>query len=186
MELEAAIRQRRTVKRYGGGTVSRELLEELLELVVWAPNHRLTEPWGFRVLGPEARRRYGEILGDLRAGKVEDPAAAEGVRAKSVADARALPAAVAVLQHLDPDPAIREEDYAAVFMGIQNLLLGAVARGLHSQVKTGAVLHDPRFRTLVAAGEGDRVVALVYLGPCDDPPAPKARIPARDRTHWLP
>ena len=26
---------------------------ELLELARWAPNHHLTEPWRFRVLGPE-------------------------------------------------------------------------------------------------------------------------------------
>ncbi len=186
MEVEAAIRQRRTVKRYGGGRVPREVLEDLLELVVRAPNHRMTEPWEFRVLGPDARRRFGEILGDIRAGKLEDPAAAEAVRSKSVADARALPASVAFLQRLDPDPSIREEDYAALYMGIQNLLLAAVARGYHTQVKTGAVLQDPRFRTLVGAEEDERVVALVHLGASDDPPAAKPRSPAAERTRWLP
>jgi len=54
VELEDAIRTRRTHKAYGAEPVPRELLEELLELARWAPNHNLTNPWRFRVLGPES------------------------------------------------------------------------------------------------------------------------------------
>ena len=54
MELETAIRTRRTHKVFGSDPVDRELLDELLELARWAPNHNLTNPWRFRVLGPEA------------------------------------------------------------------------------------------------------------------------------------
>ena len=52
MELEEAIRGRRTHKVYGSEPVDRQTLEELLELARWAPNHHLTEPWEFRVVGP--------------------------------------------------------------------------------------------------------------------------------------
>src|SRR5881397_2337578 len=51
VELEQAIRSRRTVKAFGREPVERETLEELLELARWAPNHNLTNPWRFRVLG---------------------------------------------------------------------------------------------------------------------------------------
>jgi nitroreductase len=54
VELEDAIRTRRTHKAYGAEPVPRELLEELLELARWAPNHNLTNPWRFRVVGPES------------------------------------------------------------------------------------------------------------------------------------
>ena len=54
VELEHAIRTRRTHKAYGPDPVDRGTLEELLELARWAPNHHLTNPWRFRVLGPEA------------------------------------------------------------------------------------------------------------------------------------
>ena len=52
VELEDAIRTRRTHKAYGAEPVPRETLEELLELARWAPNHNLTNPWRFRVVGP--------------------------------------------------------------------------------------------------------------------------------------
>src|SRR3954467_8381166 len=57
MELEAAIRGRRTHKAYGREPVDRATLEELFDLARWAPNHHLTNPWRFRVLGPAALAR---------------------------------------------------------------------------------------------------------------------------------
>ena len=56
MELEQAIRSRRTHKAFAPEPVPRAVLEELLELARWAPNHNLTNPWRFRVLGPGRSR----------------------------------------------------------------------------------------------------------------------------------
>ena len=53
MDVESAIRSRRTHKVYAAEPVDRETLLGLLELARWAPNHHLTEPWRFRVIGPE-------------------------------------------------------------------------------------------------------------------------------------
>src|SRR5438270_824006 len=57
MDLEQAIRTRRTHKAYRPEPVGRETLDELFELARWAPNHHLTNPWRFRVLGPRALER---------------------------------------------------------------------------------------------------------------------------------
>jgi len=185
MDVKEAIRGRRTVKRYAARPIHPSTLEALLELAVWAPNHRMTEPWSFRVLGPETKRFYGETLGRLRARKVDDPAVAETLRRRSIEDALATPATLAFVQRLDPDPGIREEDYAAIYMGVQNLLLGATADGLVAQVKTGLVLEDPAFRAALDVSEGERVVALVHLGEVREPPSPRPRTPALERTQWL-
>ena len=55
MELEKAIRTRRTHKAFGPDALDRATLDELFELARWAPNHHLTNPWRFRVLGRSAR-----------------------------------------------------------------------------------------------------------------------------------
>src|SRR4051794_26122740 len=52
-----AIRTRRTHKAFGPDPVPAGVLRELFELARWAPNHHLTDPWRFRVLGPAARER---------------------------------------------------------------------------------------------------------------------------------
>jgi len=57
MELEEAIRTRRTHKVFAAEPVPREQLDGLFELARWVPNHRLTNPWRFRVLGPESLAR---------------------------------------------------------------------------------------------------------------------------------
>jgi nitroreductase len=70
VELEEAIRTRRTHKVYGPEPVDRATLDELFELARWAPNHHLTSPWRFRVLGPEARERLKACAGP-EAGKLD-------------------------------------------------------------------------------------------------------------------
>ena len=186
MHLHDAIHARRSVKRYTDAPVARETIEHLLETVVHAPNHRMTQPWRFYVLGPEARRAYGETLGARKAKRVEDPEAARAVVAKVAAAEAGLPAMIAVSMVLDENPEIREEDYAATMMGIQNFLLAAAAHGLGTHVKTGAVMDDPGARAAVGVPEGERIVSLIQLGTPAEVPAPKARRPATDLTTWVP
>src|SRR3954453_6566126 len=54
MEVSEAIRTRRTHKAFKPEPVDRAVLDELFELARWAPNHNLTNPWRFRVVGPHA------------------------------------------------------------------------------------------------------------------------------------
>ena len=70
MDVFEAIAERRSVKEFTARELEREEIESLLEAVVWAPNHRLTEPWRFYVLGPDARRAYGAALGARKAKRV--------------------------------------------------------------------------------------------------------------------
>src|SRR5689334_22606308 len=138
MHPTQAIQDRRSIKRFTERPVSREEIESLLAAAVAAPNHRLTQPWRFYVLGPEARSAYGRALGDRKARKIEDSAAAQAMRETIAAEHRALPAMIAVAVVDAENPEIREEDYAAAMMAIQNIALAAVERGLGSAIKTGA------------------------------------------------
>src|SRR5437588_2897040 len=55
--VDELIRSRRTHKAYLPDPVPPAVLDELFELARWAPNHHLTNPWRFRVLGPGALAR---------------------------------------------------------------------------------------------------------------------------------
>jgi nitroreductase len=182
VEVVDAIRARRSVKEFTPRAVTREEVEALLELATLGPNHRMTQPWRFYVLGPRARGAYGEALGARKAKRVEDAAAAAAVRDKVAKRHEALPALVAVALVQDDDPEIREEDYAAVFMGMENLALAAVSAGLGTHIKTGAVMDDPAARAAVGVADGERIVALIEIGEPATTPTPKPRTPARDLT----
>ncbi|MEX2526722.1 MAG: nitroreductase [Gemmatimonadota bacterium] len=186
MDTLQSISARRSVKVFAPEPVTREQISTLLETVVAAPNHRMTEPWRFVVVGPEARETYASIVADRKAAKCDDEAQAELVRQKAVANATSIPWTIAVIQLLAQDSAVREEDYATVYMGIQNLLLAAVAMGLGTHVKTGGIMDDPRIRTLLGMEGDERIVALVQVGFPEAVPDAKPRTPARLRTSWLP
>ncbi|HWG52869.1 MAG TPA: nitroreductase [Gemmatimonadaceae bacterium] len=186
MQVLDAIRNRRSIKRFTNRPVSREEIEAVLDAAVLAPNHRLTLPWRFHVLGPEARHAYGLAVGDRKARKLTDPDAMIALRNSLAAEHRALPCMIAVAVVTHENPEIREEDYAAVMMGIQNLALAAVELGLGTHIKTGAVMTTAAARAAVGVPENQRIVATINLGePADPPPARPGR-PAREHTAWLP
>lgn len=186
MRVSEAIQNRRSIKRFTARSVTREDIEAVLDAAALAPNHRLTMPWRFHVLGPEARYAYGLALGGRKARKLTDPAAASALRETVGAEHRALPCMIAVAVAVHDDPETREEDYAAAMMGVQNIALVAVERGLGSHIRTGAIMADPAARTAIGVPDDQRIIAMVTLGePADVPPA-KSRRPACEHTTWMP
>lgn len=161
MDVDDAIRGRRTHKSFGAEPVPRETLEELIELARFAPNHHLTQPWRFRVLGPESLGRLKEAAGPVEAPKLD--------RAPTLVVASAR---LSGAQQQD------EEDLCATAAAIYAVLLGAHARGLASYWRTPAVLRTREGREAVGVPDGERVLGLVHLGrPVTQPPG-KERAPA--------
>jgi nitroreductase len=186
MTIPAIIQNRRSVKRFTDRPISREEIELLLGAAVLAPNHRLTRPWRFYVMGPESRHAYGLALGERKARKLPDPEAARALRETVAAEHRGLPCMIAVAAVQNENPETREEDYAAAMMAVQNLALTAVALGLGTHIKTGGVMGDAASREAAGVAEGERIVAIVNVGePAEIPPAKKQE-PVSAVTTWRP
>ncbi len=185
MQVFDAIAKRRSIKRFTDREITRDELEKIIAAAALAPNHRLTEPWRFYVLGPEARTAYGFALGDRKARKLTDPDAIAALREKVAAENRALPAMIAVATTVSDDPETREEDYAAVMMAIQNLALAAVELGLGTHIKTGAVMETAAAREAAGVPEGERIVATINIGEPSETPPPKPRRGGLEHTVWL-
>ena len=169
MDVEEAIRTRRTHKAYGSEPVDRETLTELLDLARWAPNHHLTNPWRFSVLGPDALARLKEAAGAEAAGKLD--------RAPTLI-------AVGVTQGGD-DPVQDEEDLLAAGCAAFLVLLGAEERGLASYWRTPAVLRTPQGRAALHVPDDVRLIGLLHLGERrQEQPAPE-RAPLADVVSWL-
>src|SRR5215207_10947605 len=169
LELEDAIRTRRTHKAYRAEPVPRETLEELFELARWAPNHNLTNPWRFRVLGPESLTRLKDAAGEEAATKLD--------RAPTLVVASAIESADAIQD---------EEDYAAAAVAAYIVLLGAHARGLAGYWRTPAVLRTHEGRSAAGVPAGERVIGLLHLGPRRQEKEPPERMPPGDFVTYLP
>src|SRR6476469_8111906 len=148
MEVEEGIRTRRTHKAYRPGPVDRELLEEILDLARWAPNHNLTNPWRFRVVGPRTLARLKEAAGPEAASKLDR-----------------APTLVVCSCALSGDPVQDEEDLHAAAVAAYIVLLVAHGRGLAGYWRTPEVLRTPEGRASLGIGEGEHVIGLLHLGP---------------------
>ncbi len=179
-----AIRARRSIRRFTDREVTRAEIETLLSAAVLAPNHHLTQPWRFYVLGPEARYGYGLALGNRKAKKLDDPVKALEVREKVAAEHRALPLMLVVAVVESNDPVMREEDYSAAMMAIQNIALAAVELGLGTHLKTGAVMADPAARVAAGVPEGQRIVAVMNIGEPAEVPNEKPRASTSELVTW--
>ena len=186
MHISDAISRRLSIKMFTDRAVTRDDIEALLTAATLAPNHKLTNPWRFYVLGPESREAYGLALGNRKAKKIEDPDKAEHTRRTVALEHRALPSMIVVAVVDNENPEIREEDYAAAMMAVQNLSLAAVERGLGTHIKTGAVMADPAARAAAGVKENERIIAVVNVGEPAEMPGPKARAGVEAVTVWRP
>ena len=110
VKLETLIRTRRTHKAYGPEPVDRATLLELFELARWAPNHHLTNPWRFRVLGPQARALLA------REAELEQPGSARKLER--------APTLIVVGVELQGDPSQQHDDLLAAAVAAYIVLLG--------------------------------------------------------------
>ena len=156
MDLATLIRSRRTHKAYAPGPVDRATLDELFELARWAPNHNLTNPWRFRVLGPQALERLKRAAGPESAAKLD--------RAPTLVVASVV---------RDGDPVVAEEDRDAAACACYIVLLAAHERGLGGYWRTPAVLRTPEGRAACGIPDGEAVLGLLHLGEArGEKPAP--------------
>jgi len=169
MELEEAIRTRRTHKAYVPEPIDRSTLEELFELARWAPNHHLTNPWRFRVLGPQALARLKDAVGDpIAAAKLDR-----------------TPTLVVVSSTQTGDPVGDEEDMLATGTAAYLVLLAAHGRGLGGYWRTPEILRTPAGRAAVRVPDNERVLGLLHLGrPRQERRAPE-RAPVHDVAIYL-
>ncbi|HEX5556111.1 MAG TPA: nitroreductase [Gaiellales bacterium] len=157
LTFDDAVHSRRTHKVFGRAAVPRETLDELFELARWAPNHHLTQPWRFRVVGPRA-------LAALKAATDDG-----GVKLER---APTLIVASVVRQ---TDPVADQEDLCAAACACYIVLAAAHVRGLAGYWRTPAVLRTEAGLEAVGVPAGERVLGLLHLGP----PARDARPPER-------
>jgi nitroreductase len=169
VDVGDAIRSRRTHKQYGAEPLDEASLRDLLDLARYAPNHRLTQPWRFRVLGPQTRGRIEEAAGPKEALKL-----------------RRAPTLVLATATLSGDPLTDEEDLHATAAAVYAVLLGATERGLASYWRTPACFSEPPVRAVLGLGVNERVVALIHLGPSVSTPPDKERLPLQDILTILP
>lgn len=159
--LDDLITTRRTTKMIDPDrAVDRSVIDQLCELATWAPNHRRTDPWRFAVFTGAAREQLGNTIADVLVDLEAHEAKIKKTRTKYLRASTI----VVVGSTEGPDEVTTSENRDAVAAGINNLLLGAHARGLATLWSTVATPTAPALLDLCGFPPSSFCVGAIYLG----------------------
>lgn len=160
LDTAELIRSRRTIHDFLPQPAPQAIVREALELARWAPNHHLTEPWRFYLLGAETREAVCRLNQRLVAERQGEAAGEDKYQRWS-----AIPGWLVVTCEKSDDALREREDYAATCCAIHNLSLYLWSHGIGVKWTTGAVTrHDEFYELTWIDPHVEQVVGLVWFG----------------------
>ncbi|MBL7813653.1 MAG: nitroreductase [Saprospiraceae bacterium] len=186
-ELNELIKKRRAIfpKTYiKDKEIAQDIIEQVLENANYAPTHRLTEPWRFRVLREGALQRLADFLvADYK--KNTPPAEQTDFKIKKMSENPLRSGCVIVLimkRHADLLP--EWEEIAAVSMAVQNMWLTCTAYDIGSYWSSPSAITE-RSTDFLQLADDERCLGLFYMGYHNTPDIPAQRTPVGEKTVWL-
>lgn len=185
-QVNELIRNRRSIfpNTYIDKPISREILEDILENANWAPTHKLTEPWRFKVFTGNSRNRLSEYLSAWY--KENTPAEKYSEKKYEKTKKKPLQSAcvIAICMQRDPEGRIPEwEEIASVSCAVQNMWLSCSAYGIGCYWSSPkSILEANEFLNLA---KGERCLGLLYMGYHELPHILGKRQPIKDKIEWL-
>jgi nitroreductase len=160
LALGSLMRARRSINLFADEAVPVAALEEAIEVARWAPNHRLTEPWKFYVIGPAMKEAIARCAADFEAESKGERAGE--ARYKRLSE---VPAFFIVTSRIGTDELTDREDYAATCCAVQNLCLYLWQLGIGTKWTTGAITRESRFYDLLGIdATRETVVGFFWYG----------------------
>lgn len=180
MHLFDAIMNRRSVGKLTTPAPSDEELEQLMQLVFAAPDHKMLKPYRFVVLTGEQKDQLGQVL--LRAALEKSAQTGEVLdeiqSTKILQQPNRAPMIVAVLTNYQEHPKVPEfEQLLTVGAATQNFLLGLTAMGYQSVWRTGLLCNERAVLEFFGLTPPNLVAALVYVGSSDAVLPPRQTTP---------
>ncbi|MBV6654111.1 MAG: nitroreductase [Mameliella sp.] len=180
------IRRRRAIfpKTYIDRAIPKSIIEEILENANWAPTHKFTEPWRFRVFTGKSREKLGQHLAELYKMNTPEELFSEKKYEKNLHKPQRSACVIAICMQRDPEERVPEwEEVAAVACAVQNMWLTCTANNIGSYWSSAKALQaDKAFLNL---NEGERCMGLFYMGYHELPELPGRRGPVEDKVTWM-
>ncbi len=159
-EFGEVLKGRRTINLYLQTSVPEQLVRDAIEAATWAPNHHVTEPWRFLMMGPQTIARTIErvrvTLAEQKGQELAD------FKARSWAE---KPGWLTVTCRRSEDTLKEREDYAACSVAVQNFMLYLWKAGVGSKWTSGGITRDPEFFDILGVNpEEEFVVGMIWYG----------------------
>ncbi|MDG4813567.1 nitroreductase [Hydrogenovibrio sp. 3SP14C1] len=167
MSILEIIKSRRTIYQFKSKLIPLDLVNHCLEASIWAPNHKMTEPWRFWVIGQETQAKLADIYAENRALKRTERGSDtfDEIYQKAIVKFQAIPQVILVGQVLAQEPVTIQEDYAACSCAIQNFQLAAWDTEIGVQWSTGPIIEDKRTYELLSINSSQlKLIGALYMG----------------------
>ena len=177
-----ALYRRRMAWDFRNQPVPRDALDRMLATAVWAPNHRLTEPWRFFIIekGSAASEKVAGLAYDFalqRSGGEQRAAATRDSLLKT-------PVLIYAYSTPGRDEEGTKENYASVCCAAHNMALAGVAEGLAVTWETGGPTRHPDLAEALGAEADWTLTTMLSVGyPAENPRS--ERTPVANFVRWL-
>ena len=179
------IKNRRAIfpVQYNQKPISKENILQVLEAANWAPTHKRTEPWRFKVLQGETLVKLGFFLAETYKATTEN--FSEFQYNKLQENPTKAACIIAICMQRDPKESIPEwEEVAAIAMAVQNMWL------LCTEMKIGAYWSSPglikHMHAFFDFAPGESCLGFFYMGNYDEPaPEGLRKSNIEEKTVWL-
>ncbi len=185
MDIFKAIKERRSVypNQFKKEVVSDADIKTLLELANWAPTHRKTEPWRFKVMTGGFKTKAGEFFKEIYLTTTENP---KQFKANKIPEKfKQSSHVIAVCMQRDPQERIPEwEEIAATAMAVQNMWIAS--KELHIGMYWSTPGYKDSLSQLIPLKEGETCLGFLYLGYFDeDQDLLERQSSITDKTEWF-
>lgn len=184
--LNILIRNRRSIfpSMYNDTPIKMEVILQILENANWAPNHKKTEPWRFKIFQDESLHRLSTYLGDYYKTNTPAESFSEMKHKKTVGKPLKSACVIAICMYNDPTIKIPEwEEVAAVACAVQNMWLTCTSLGI------GAYWSSPKSiieaNEFLSLSEYEKCLGLFYMGYTDPIDLPAKRGDIEDKIEWM-
>jgi nitroreductase len=183
-----AIKTRRNVRRFRDQPISREVVSQVLDSAIWAPNHYLTEPWRFVIIAGDERKRLGQVMAQA----LQKISAAAPPPPEKLDRERTRPLEPPVIVALISSPKDRvgaklvvpQEEIVTAGAALQNMVLAAHSMGLGTKLETGMPAYSADVREFLHLKDTESLVCFVYLGVPEGEPIQGRRAGLEGKVSW--
>ncbi|MFK8005110.1 MAG: nitroreductase [Saprospiraceae bacterium] len=184
-QVNELIKKRRSIfpKSYIQKPIPKEIIEQILENANWAPTHKLTEPWRFKIFRNDALEQLGIKLSEVYKANTSAEKFSEMKFKKTQKKALQSDTMIAICMQRDPKESIPEwEEIASVGAAVQNMYLTCAAYNIGCYWSSPGTIKY--LNEYLGLKDGERCLGFLYMGYHEMPEIKGMRRSIAEKIEW--
>lgn len=188
-EITEIIQNRRTIypEFFSSRKVHKEQIELLLDSARWAPTHKLTQPWFFKVFYGEGLNSFSNFFAETYK-QITPPEKFSQMKydKMKLRVQKSSAIIVAAMKRDEKESVPLVEELASASAAIQNMLLTATAYGIGIYWGSGGPTYSLQMKDFIGLTEKDQVLGVLFVGyPENEWPRKTPRKPREYYSNWV-